>query len=147
MDCAAASGASERSSRSPSEPRTPAFQSTFEVERDLTPSATSFVEYVGDYPNHLRPEQVIDAGATWEIAERQGDAHFGFGLNNASPDHFFGFGYSFRLDGLFQGIPGTERRDQFDPGGCGCLRGWPGGNALAAARRRGLMFSRSSARK
>jgi hypothetical protein len=80
----------------------PDFQSTFEVQRDLTPSAGSFLEYVGDYPNHSRPAQVIDAGATWEIAERQGvDVHFGFGLNSASPDHFFGFGYSFRLDRLF----------------------------------------------
>ena len=80
----------------------PTFQSTFEVVRGLSPSAASFVEYVSDYPNHLRPAQVIDAGATWHFGERQGvDAHFGFGLNSASPDHFFGFGYSFRLDGLF----------------------------------------------
>jgi hypothetical protein len=80
----------------------PTVQSTFEVQRELTASAGSFLEYVGDYPNHLRPAQVIDAGAAWRIAERQGvDVHFGCGLNSASPDHFFGFGYSFRLDGLF----------------------------------------------
>jgi hypothetical protein len=80
----------------------PTFQSTFEIGRDLTPSAASFVEYVGDYPNHLRPSQVIDAGATWHFRQRQGvDAHFGFGLNSASPNRFFGVGYSFRLDGLF----------------------------------------------
>jgi hypothetical protein len=78
------------------------FQSTFEVQRDLTPSAGSFLEYVGDYPDHLRPAQAIDAGATWQVAVRQQvDVHFGFGLNSASPDHFFGFGYSFRLNGLF----------------------------------------------
>ena len=46
--------------------------------------------------------QVIDAGATWHFRERQGvDVHFGFGLNSAAPNHFFGIGYSFRLDGLF----------------------------------------------
>jgi Putative MetA-pathway of phenol degradation len=80
----------------------PTFQSTFEINRDLTPSAASFVEYVGNYPSHLRAEQTIDTGATWQIADRHGvDAIIGFGLNSAAPDHFFGFGYSFRLDGLF----------------------------------------------
>jgi outer membrane putative beta-barrel porin/alpha-amylase len=80
----------------------PSFQSTFEVEHDLTSSVDSFLEYVGDYPNHSRPAQIVDAGATWEIAKRQAvDFHFGFGLNSGSPNHFFGFGYSFRLDGLF----------------------------------------------
>jgi hypothetical protein len=29
------------------------------------------------------------------------DFHAGFGLNSSSPDHFFGIGYSFRLDSLF----------------------------------------------
>jgi Putative MetA-pathway of phenol degradation len=80
----------------------PTFEPTFEITRDLLPSVGSFVEYVGDYPNHTQPSQVIDAGATWRIAHlQQVDLHFGFGLNRASPDHFFGFGYSFRLDGLF----------------------------------------------
>ena len=80
----------------------PTFEPTFEVERDLTASLDSFVEYVGDYPSHMRPSQVIDAGATWLISKRQqADFHFGFGLNRSSPDHFLGVGYSFRLDGLF----------------------------------------------
>jgi len=80
----------------------PTFEPTFEVTRDLLPSVGSFVEYVGDYPNHAQPSQVIDSGATWRIARlQQADLHFGFGLNRASPDHFIGFGYSFRLDDLF----------------------------------------------
>jgi hypothetical protein len=80
----------------------PTFEPTFEVTRDLLPSVGSFVEYVGDYPDHAQPSQVIDAGATWRIARlQQVDFHFGFGLNRASPDHFFGVGYSFRLDDLF----------------------------------------------
>jgi hypothetical protein len=80
----------------------PTFEPTFEVTRNLFPSVDSFVEYVGDYPGHSRPTQVLDAGATWLIARRQQlDVHFGFGLNSSSPDHFFGVGYSFRLDGLF----------------------------------------------
>jgi Putative MetA-pathway of phenol degradation len=80
----------------------PTFEPTFEVTRNLLPSVDSFVEYVGDYPEHSRPAQVLDAGATWLIARRQQlDVHFGFGLNSSSPDHFFGIGYSFRLDRLF----------------------------------------------
>jgi hypothetical protein len=38
----------------------PTFESTFEVARELTSSIDSFVEYVGDYPNHVQPTQVID---------------------------------------------------------------------------------------
>jgi hypothetical protein len=80
----------------------PTFEPTFEVTRNLFPSVDSFLEYVGDYPDHSRTTQVLDAGATWLIARRQQlDLHFGFGLNSSSPDHFFGLGYSFRLDGLF----------------------------------------------
>jgi hypothetical protein len=80
----------------------PTFEPTFEITRDLLPSVGSFLEYVGDYPNHARPSQVIDAGATWRFAPlQQVDFHFGFGLNRASPDHFLGAGYSFRLDNLF----------------------------------------------
>lgn len=80
----------------------PTFEPTFEITRDLLPAVGSFVEYVGDYPNHAQPSQVIDAGATWRIARlQQVDFHFGFGLNRASPDHFLGAGYSFRLDDLF----------------------------------------------
>jgi len=80
----------------------PTFEPTFEVTRDFLPSVGSFVEYVGDYPDHAQPSQVIDAGATWRIARLQRiDFHFGFGLNRVSPDHFFGVGYSFRLDDLF----------------------------------------------
>lgn len=83
----------------------PTFEPTFEVERDVTSSVDSFVEYVGDYPNHMPPTQVIDSGATWEITLRQQiDFHFGFGLNSSSPDHFLGVGYSFRLDRLFRGV-------------------------------------------
>jgi hypothetical protein len=40
----------------------PTFESTFEVARELTLSIDSFVEYVGDYPNHVQPTQVIDCG-------------------------------------------------------------------------------------
>lgn len=80
----------------------PTFEPTFEITRNLLPTLGSFVEYVGDYPNHAQASQVIDAGATLRVARlQQVDFRFGLGLNRASPDHFVGIGYSIRLDHLF----------------------------------------------
>ena len=80
----------------------PTFEPTFEFTRDLFPTVGTFLEYVGDYPVHRQSSQIIDSGVTWRIARlQQVDLHCGFGLNRASPDHFLGVGYSFRLDNLF----------------------------------------------
>lgn len=80
----------------------PTFEPTLSLERKLGPDADLFVEYVGDYPNHARPAQILDGGGSWRVTRlQQLDFHVGFGLNSSSPDHFFGIGYSFRLDGLF----------------------------------------------
>ena len=80
----------------------PTFQSTFQISRALLPSVDSFFEYVGDYPRHAAPSQVLDAGATWTITHLQSvDFIFGFGLNHAAPAHFVGLGYSVRFDDLF----------------------------------------------
>jgi hypothetical protein len=80
----------------------PTFEPTVSLERDIGPTRDLFVEYVGDYPNHARPSQVLDAGGSWRVTRlQQLDFHVGFGLNSSSPDHFFGVGYSFRFDGLF----------------------------------------------
>jgi len=82
----------------------PTFEPTLSLERELGPTHDLFVEYVGDYPNHARPSQVLDAGGSWRVTRlQQLDFHAGFGLNSSSPDHFFGIGYSFRFDGLFGG--------------------------------------------
>jgi outer membrane putative beta-barrel porin/alpha-amylase len=82
----------------------PTFEPTLSLERDLGPRHDLFVEYVGDYPNHARPSQILDGGGSWRITRlQQLDFHIGFGLNSSSPDHFFGIGYSFRFDGLFGG--------------------------------------------
>jgi hypothetical protein len=93
----------------PSEsPRNPTFESTFSLERAFGSSADAFVEYVGDY-DHQRPSQVLDAGAAWRFTRTQQlDFHAGFGLNSSSVDHYFGIGYSFRLDGLFGGSVGNS---------------------------------------
>ncbi|HSY79873.1 MAG TPA: transporter [Verrucomicrobiae bacterium] len=80
----------------------PTFEPTLSLERELGPARDLFVEYVGDYPDHARPSQVLDAGGSWRVTRlQQIDFHVGFGLNSSSPDHFFGVGYSFRLDGVF----------------------------------------------
>jgi hypothetical protein len=80
----------------------PTFEPTLSLERDLGPTRDLFVEYVGDYPNHARPSQILDGGGSWRVTRlQQLDFHAGFGLTSNAPDHFFGIGYSFRLDGLF----------------------------------------------
>jgi hypothetical protein len=80
----------------------PTFEPTLSLERELGPTHDLFIEYVGDYPNHARPSQILDGGGSWRVTKvEQLDFHVGFGLNSSSPDHFFGIGYSFRLDGLF----------------------------------------------
>jgi Putative MetA-pathway of phenol degradation len=83
---------------------TPTFEPTLSLERELGPTADAFVEYVGEYPNHARPSQILDAGGSWRVTKvQQIDFHVGFGLNSSSPNHFLGIGYSFRLDGLLGG--------------------------------------------
>ena len=80
----------------------PTFEPTLSVERELGPAGDAFVEYVGEYPNHARPAQILDGGGSWRVTRlQQLDFHVGFGLNSSSPDHFFGIGYSFRFDRLF----------------------------------------------
>jgi hypothetical protein len=87
----------------------PTFEPTLSLERDLGLTRDMFVEYVGDYPNHLRPSQILDGGGSWRVTRlQQLDFHVGFGLNSSSPDHFFGIGYSFRLDGLLGGSVGSS---------------------------------------
>jgi hypothetical protein len=87
----------------------PTFEPTLSLERDLGPTRDLFMEYVGDYPNHARPSQILDGGGSWRVTRlQQLDFHVGFGLNSSSPDHFFGVGYSFRLDGLLGGSVGNS---------------------------------------
>jgi hypothetical protein len=84
------------------------FEPTFSLEKAFGPAADMFLEYVGDY-DHQRPSQVIDTGGAWRFAKTQQlDFHVGVGLNSSSIDHYFGVGYSFRLDGIFGGSVGSS---------------------------------------
>jgi hypothetical protein len=77
-------------------------EATFVVEREVGVHADLFVEYVGDYPNHGSPRQLINSGAAYRFTRTQQiDFHAGFGLTNRSPSYFFGLGYSVRFDSLF----------------------------------------------
>jgi hypothetical protein len=71
------------------------------VEREFGWYADLFAEYVGDY-NHQCPSQLVDGGGSWRITRAQQlDFHVGVGLNSSTVDHYFGLGYSFRLDHLW----------------------------------------------
>jgi Putative MetA-pathway of phenol degradation len=81
--------------------RNPSFEPTFSVGRNIGRTAGLFVEYAGDY-EHQRPSQLLDGGGTWRITKTQQlDFQSGFGLNSSTVDHYFGIGYSIRLDHLW----------------------------------------------
>lgn len=87
----------------PSDPvRNPTFEPTLSLEREFGPAADLFVEYVGDY-DHQRPSQLVDGGGSWRFTRTQQlDFHVGCGLNSSTVDHYFGLGYSIRLDHLWE---------------------------------------------
>jgi hypothetical protein len=93
----------------PSDPmRNPTFEPTPSLEREFGPAADLFAEYVSDY-DHQRPSQLVDGGGSWRFTKiQQLDFHVGFGLNSSTVDHYFGIGYSLRLDGLFGGAVGNS---------------------------------------
>jgi hypothetical protein len=80
--------------------RNPTFEHTFSLEREFGATGDLFAEYAGDY-SHQRPSQLLDGGGSWRLTKTQQlDFHAGFGLNTATVDHYFGLGYSIRLDHL-----------------------------------------------
>lgn len=82
--------------------RNPTFGPTLSIGKQFFDSHANInVEYGGMY-DHQRPMQVLDTLGQWRFTNTQQlDFEAGFGLNSSSVDHFFGIGYSFRLDRLF----------------------------------------------
>jgi hypothetical protein len=77
-------------------------QATFVLEKQISPHADLFVEYVGDYPRLGGSSQLFNFGGAYRITPlQQIDFHVGIGLNRNAPDYIVGVGYSFRVDGLF----------------------------------------------
>jgi len=77
-------------------------EATFVVEREAGANADLVAEYVGCYPNHGEPSQLINSGAAYRFTRTQQiDFHAGFGLTKRAPSYFFGLGYSVRFDSPF----------------------------------------------
>ena len=73
-------------------------QTTFLFDRQLTKPWDAFIEYAGMFPQRGGPQQILHLGTSYKITpQQQLDFHFGFGLSSAAPNHFIGFGYSFRF--------------------------------------------------
>jgi hypothetical protein len=76
-------------------------ESTFLIDRQIAGPLDAFIEYAGDFPESGSARHLLHIGAAYKITARQQiDAHFGAGLSRAAPDHFIGFGYSFRVQAL-----------------------------------------------
>ncbi|SDT47107.1 transporter [Bradyrhizobium canariense] len=81
-------------------------ETTFAIEKKIGERASLFVEYVGDYPEGANPSQFLNSGGLYRLTPtQQVDFHVALGLNRNSPSYIAGIGYSFRLDGLFAGLP------------------------------------------
>jgi hypothetical protein len=77
------------------------WEPTFYLERQLIKETDTFVEFTGDYFAHGSTKEFIHFGMAYRLTARsQLDFHFGFGLTEATPNHFFAAGYCFRVDHL-----------------------------------------------
>jgi hypothetical protein len=79
------------------------WEPTLYLEKQLAEPLDAFVEYAGDYSQRGESKQLLHFGAAYKVTPlHQVDFHFGFGLNAATPNHFFAVGYSLRLDHLWK---------------------------------------------
>jgi hypothetical protein len=53
----------------------PTFEPTLSLERAFGPTRDLFVEYVGDYPHHARPAQILDGGARFRRSPSHENVH------------------------------------------------------------------------
>jgi hypothetical protein len=78
------------------------WETTFYFEKAITKPWDAFAEYAGDFEHFGGSKQIAHFGTAYRVTPRQQvDFHFGFGLSNAAPNHFFAVGYSFRIDNLW----------------------------------------------
>lgn len=81
--------------------RNPTGQATFLLDRQITGPLDVFIEYAGEFPESGGTQHLLHVGASYKLApQHQIDVHFGAGLSRAAPDHFIGFGYSFRFQAI-----------------------------------------------
>ena len=67
-----------------------------------TPVLCSFWEYAAFIPTQGSTQHLLQSGLLYVIRKRhQLDVRVGAGLSENSPHYLIGFGYSFRIDGLF----------------------------------------------
>jgi Putative MetA-pathway of phenol degradation len=77
-------------------------ESNFVLEKKVSERSALFVELVTDYPEHAGPSLLLNSGGIYRLTPtQQVDFHVGFGLNQSAPNFIVGFGYSFRLDGIY----------------------------------------------
>lgn|GEM_PF-609422 len=68
----------------------------------LAKNLTGFLEYAASIPTEGKTSHYAQTGALYLLSPRnQVDIRVAAGLNPAAPDFLIGFGYSFRVDGLF----------------------------------------------
>ena len=68
----------------------------------FTPKLIGFLEYASLIPSTGKTSQFVQTGVEYLVTPRQQlDARIAVGLNKTSPNILVGFGYSFRVDGLF----------------------------------------------
>jgi hypothetical protein len=81
---------------------TTVFQPSFLIDRQVSPNADVFAEYIGDYQTRGLAGQQLNFGGSYRVTQTQQiDFHAGFGLNRNSPNYFVGVGYSLRFDHLW----------------------------------------------
>jgi len=78
------------------------FQPSFLIDRQVSPHADLFAEYIADYQTRGLPGQALNFGGSYRLTQRQQiDFHTGLSMNRNSPDYFVGIGYSLRFDGVW----------------------------------------------
>jgi hypothetical protein len=72
------------------------------LQRQITKPWSAFAEYAGDFAQRGKPREIAHFGTVYQLTPyQQADFHFGFGVSDAAPNHFFAVGYSIRIGKLW----------------------------------------------